>query len=70
MNVGNALVHGCAIEKMALTLMKLEALIFTLLEDKCNLIRFELNSFIIEKSHFNSIGWQTLKKRTLVSYIC
>ena len=35
----------------------------------CNLIRFELNSFIIEKSHFNLIGWQTLKKRTLVSYI-
>ena len=33
---------------------------------KCNLIRFELNSFIIEKSHFNSIDWQTLKKRTLV----
>ena len=35
----------------------------------CNLIRFELNLFIIEKSHFNSIGWQTFKKRTLVSDI-
>ena len=38
MHVGNALVHGCAIEKMALTLMKLEALIFTLLEDKAVII--------------------------------
>ena len=37
--------------------------------NSCNLIRFELNSFIIEKSHFNSIGWQTLKKRMLVSDI-
>ena len=36
---------------------------------KINLIRIELNSFIIEKSHFNSIEWETLKKRKLVSDI-